>query len=122
MGITNESDHPPSERSSWSPYINFFGPGIKKGKNIPYAETPDLAVMVNHFLNLNQLQGHIDPKVESEVKGVTGTFLSNIYEGNPDEVEHPQIIRKYLESKNWSPSDDYSEYRLAMLSYLKVIP
>lgn len=119
MGITRQSEHPPSVPSSWSPFMNFYGPGIKKGKSIPYAETPDLALMINHFLNLKPLQGHTDPKVTIEPKGTTGTFLSNIFEGNPDEITHPKLIRRYLESKNWKPSDDYAEYRKAMLSYIK---
>lgn len=119
MGITEESDHPPSVLSSWSPFICFYGPGIKKGKTIPYAETPDLAVMINHFLNLKPLQGHTDLNVNTNIKGVTGTFLSNIFEGNPEEIAHPKIIRKYLESKNMKPSDDFAEYRLAMLQYIK---
>jgi hypothetical protein len=119
MGTTKESDHPPSVLSSWSPFICFYGPGIKKGKTIPYAETPDLALMINHFLNLNPLQGHTDPKVNIETKGVTATFLSNIFEGNPDEIAHPKMIRKYLESKNLKPSDDFAEYRLAMMHFIK---
>jgi hypothetical protein len=119
MGITKQSDHPPSVLSSWSPFISFYGPGIKKGKSIPYAETPDLALMITYFLNCKPLQGHIDPKVILEPKGTTGIFLSNIFEGNPDEIKHPKLIRRYLESKNWKPSDEYAEYRLAMLSYIK---
>lgn len=119
MGITSESEHPPSVLSSWSTFMNFYGPGVKKGKSIPYAESPDLALMINHFLNLNPLQGHTDPKVTIEIKGTTGTFLSNIFEANPEEISHPRMIRRYLESKNLKPSDDFAEYRLAMLSYIK---
>jgi hypothetical protein len=119
MGITKESEHPPSVLSSWMPFMNFYGPGIKKGKTIPYAETPDLAIMVNHFLNLSPLKGHTDPKVTIKPAGTTGTFLSNIFEGNPDEIKHPKMIFRYLESKNWKPSDDFAEYRLSMLSYMK---
>ena len=78
-----------------------------------------MAIMINYFLNLKPLQGHTDPKVTIEPKGTTGTFLSNIFEGNQDEIKHPKLIRRYLESKNWKPSDDYAEYRLAMLSYIK---
>lgn len=118
MGITKESDHPPSIISSWSPFMNFYGPGIKRGKSIPYAETPDIAILINHFLNLKPLEGHVDPKVTIEAKGTTGTLLTNIFEGNPDEITHPKLIRRYLESKNWKPSDEYAEYRLAMLSYI----
>jgi hypothetical protein len=119
MGVTERSDHPPSILSSWSIFLNFYGPGIKKGMSIPYAETPDLAIMINYFLNLKPLQGHTDPAVTINPKGITGTFLSNIFEGNPDGLEHPKFIRRYLESNNWKPSDDYGEYRLAMLKYIK---
>jgi uncharacterized protein (DUF608 family) len=119
MGTTRQSEHPPSVLSSWSPFMNFYGPGIKKGKSIPYAETPDLALMINYFLGLQPLQGHTDPKVTIKPNGITGTFLSNIFEGTPDDIQHPKLIRRYLESKNWKPSDDYGEYRLAMLSYMK---
>lgn len=119
MGITKNSEHPPSVFSSWTTFMNFYGPGIKKGKSIPYAETPDLALMINHFLNLKSLQGHIDPKVNIEPKGTTATFLSNIFEGNPEEIMHPKIIRRYLESKNLKPPDDFADYRLSMLSYIK---
>jgi hypothetical protein len=119
MGNTRESDHPPSVLSSWSPFMNFYGPGIKKGKNIPYAETPDIAILVNHFLNLEPLKGHTDPGVSTEIKGTTGTLLNNIFEGNPDDINHPKIIRRYLDSKNGKPSDDYSEYRLSMLAFIR---
>lgn len=118
MGITKESEHPPSVLTSWSPYMNFYGPGIKKGKSIPYAETPDMALMINHFLKLQPLKGHTDPTVNIEAKGTTGTFLSNIFEGNPEEIFHPRMIRRYLESRKWKPSDDFAEYRLAILSYI----
>jgi len=119
MGITKESDHPPSVFSSWSPFMNFYGPGIKKGKTIPYAETPDLALMINYFLKLNPLLGHTDPKVTIRQKGTTGTFLSNIFTGNPEQISHPKMILRYLESKNLKPSDDFAEYRLSMQSYIK---
>ena len=119
MGISERSNHPPPVSSSWSIFMNFYGPGIKKGMSIPYAEIPDLAIMINSFLNLKPLQGHTDPAVTIVPKGTTGTFLSNIFEGNPNELKHPKCIRRYLESKNWKPSDDYKEYRLAMLTYMK---
>jgi len=119
MGITSESDHPPSVISSWSPYMNFYGPGIKKGKTIPYAETPDIAIMVNYFLKLTPLKGHTDPKVHLSVNGPTGTFLENIFEGKGDEIKHPKLILKYLESKDLKPSDDFAEYRLYMISHLE---
>jgi len=118
MGNTQRSNHPPSVASSWSIYMNFFGPGIKKGATIPYAETPDVAIMVNHFLGLEPLAGHTDPEVKLKHKGTTGTFLANIFEGNEDEIDHPKFIRRYLESKDWKPSDEYGEYRRAMLEYM----
>ena len=119
MGITKESEHPPSVFSSWLTFMNFYGPGIKKGKEIPYAETPDIAMMVNQFLKLSLLQGHIDKKVTIGERGTTGTLLINIFEDNQEDIVHPRIIRKYLESKNLKPSDDYSEYRMSMLDYIK---
>ncbi len=119
MGMTGQSGHPASSLSSWKPYMNFYGPGIKKGKTIPYAETPDLAVMIDYLLKLSPLQGHTDPKVTIEPKGTTGTLLTNIFKGNPTEIKHPKFIRRYLESKNWKPADDYADYRLAMLSFMK---
>jgi hypothetical protein len=119
MGMTKQSDHPASVISSWQPYMNFYGPGIKRGKTIPYAETPDIAIMIAHWLGLSPLQGHTDPKVSIVQRGTTGTLLTNIFEGNSIEIEHPKLIRRYLESKDWKPSDDYADYRVAMLSLLK---
>lgn len=118
MGITRLSNHPASVISSWKPYMNFFGPGIKKGKTIPYAETPDIALLVVNFLKLGPLQGHTDSKVTIPVNGATGTLLTNIFEGNPAEIHHPQWIRRYLESVDWKPSDEFAEYRLAMLKWM----
>ncbi|MDP3682958.1 MAG: alkaline phosphatase family protein, partial [Ignavibacteria bacterium] len=119
MGQSRESDHQPSVYSSWLPFMHFYGPKIKKGKMIPYAETPDIALMVNHFLNLQPLQGHTDPKVIMEPKGTTATFLSNIFEGSPDEIQHPQLIKRYLELKNRSPQDEYADYRSGMINLLR---
>jgi len=118
MGMTGRSDHPPSVLSSWQTYLNFHGPGIKKGASIPYAETPDIAIMIAYFLGISELRGHIDPKVTIPVRGPTGTLLLNIFEGRPDNVDHPRYIRRYLESKNWKPADGYAEYRTAMLEYI----
>lgn len=118
MGQSKNSDHPPSVFSSWLPFMNFYGPKIKKGKMIPYAETPDIALMVNHFLNLKPLQGHTDPKITMEPKGTTATFLSNIFEGNPDEFPHPQLIKKYLEIKSRTPGDDFADYRSSMMTLI----
>ena len=35
---------------SWNPVLAFYGPGLKKGATIPYAELPDVAVTVAHLL------------------------------------------------------------------------
>ncbi len=118
MGLTDQSDHPPSVASSWLTFMNFYGPGIKKGGEIPYAETPDLAIMINHLLKLEPLKGHTDPGLSMKNGGATGTLLSNIFEGNPCGISHPGFIKRYLESKGWKPSDEFAEYRLAMLSYI----
>ena len=98
--------------------MNFYGPGIRKGAVIPYAETPDIALMAAHFLHLEPLKGHTDPAATVTPKGTTGTFLWNIFEGNRKVVEHPRFIRRYLESKQWKPADEYAEYRLAMLAFM----
>ncbi|MHC4268505.1 MAG: alkaline phosphatase family protein [Planctomycetota bacterium] len=119
MGISTKSDHPPSIASSWSIFMNFYGPGIKNGTSIPYAETPDIAIMINYLLDIRPLQGHTDPAVTIEPKGTTGTFLKNILVGTPIKIKHPKLIRRYLEDKNWNPSDNYEEYRQAMQSYIK---
>ena len=89
MGNSARSNHPPSVLSSWMPFMIFYGPGIKKGSSIPYAETPDLAIMINYFLKLEPLRGCTDPAVTIETKGTTGTFLSNIFDGNPAVIDHP---------------------------------
>jgi hypothetical protein len=119
MGDTQRSDHPAYVLSSWKPYMNFFGPGIRKGATIPYAETPDLAILIAHLLRLPALGGHTDPAVLISPRGTTGTLLTNIFENGPSAIDHPKLIRRYLESKNWKPSDDYAEYRSAMLSLIK---
>ncbi len=119
MGITSRSDHPASSLSSWTIYMNFYGPGIKRGSTIPYAETPDIALLIARFLNLPPLKGHTNPGLTVEPRGTTGTFLSNLFEGNTSKVDHPKLIRRYLESTEWKPADDYAEYRAAMLSLMK---
>ncbi len=119
MGVTAQSDHPPSARSSWAMYMNFYGPGIRRGSTIPYAETPDIAIMTAHFLNLKPLAGHTGPGVKAEPKGTTGTFLANIFEGGPKTVDHPKFIRRYLESRGWTPPEEYGDYRLGVLSLLR---
>ncbi|HTR80968.1 MAG TPA: alkaline phosphatase family protein [Bacteroidota bacterium] len=119
MGMTLKSEHPASIISSWKPYMNFYGPGIKRGASIPYAESPDIALLVDRFLNLTPLRGHLDPNVDVVPRGTTGTLLTNIFIGNPRELPHPMLIKRYLESTDWKPSDEYGEYRQAMIQYLK---
>ncbi len=119
MGTTSQSDHAPSQASSWQPVMIFYGPGVKKGATIPYAETPDIALMVAHFLHLPPLKGHLDPTTAVEPKGTTGTFLSNILVGGTSEINHPKMIRRYLESKNWKAGNEYAEYREAMLGMMR---
>ena len=97
----------------------FYGPGVKKGAVIPYAETPDTALMVTYFLHLPPLMGHLDPAVTIRPKGTTGTFLSNILIGGKSEINHPKMIRRYLESKNWKAGNDYAEYREAMIGLMR---
>ena len=115
MGMTSKSEHPASVTSSWKPYMNFYGPGIKKGATIPYAESPDIAILADYLLKMSPLKGHTDPDVTVEPKGTTGTLLTNIFVGNPDTLNHPQWIKKYLESTGGHRSDDYGEYREAMI-------
>ena len=63
MEATSLSEHPATTLSSWKPYMNFCGPGMKKGISIPYAETPDVAILADYLLQLSPLEGHTDPKV-----------------------------------------------------------
>jgi hypothetical protein len=60
-----------------------------------------------------------EPSQRIEPRGTTGTLLMNIFEGEPAEINHPKLIRRYLQSKDRKPTDDYGEYRLAMLTYIK---
>jgi len=119
MGCTKQSDHPASVLSSWQPYMNFFGPGIKKGATIPYAESPDIAILIDFLLRLTPLSGHTDPNVSVDPKGTTGTLLTNVFEDFPTRLDHPKLVRRFLESSHWKPSDDYADYRSAMLSLIK---
>ncbi len=119
MGTTAQSDHSPSQASSWQPVMLFYGPGVKKGATIPYAETPDIALMAAYFLHLPPLRGHLDPATAVAPKGTTGTFLANILVGGPKDVKHPRMIRRYLESKNWKAGNDYAEYREAMMGMMR---
>ena len=95
----------------------FYGPGVKRGATIPYAEGPDVAVMTNHFLGLPPLRGHADPKVPANLDRVTGVFLENILEGGSADVKHPRLIERYLKS-DMPRGDLYVDYRNAMIKLM----
>jgi len=98
----------------------FYGPSVKKGASIPYAETPDVAVMTNHLLGLPPLLGHTDPAVTLAKKGATGTLLMNVFEGQPQDLQHPKYIEKYLELGTFTSSgENYADYRTEMLGLLQ---
>ena len=117
MGQTSDSNHPQSVLSSWRTFMAFYGPGVKRGATIPYAEGPDVAIMTNYFLGLPPLRGHLDDKVPANLRGVTGTFLANVLEGGPADVKHPRLIERYLKS-NMPRGDAYVDYRAAMIKLL----
>ncbi len=120
MGAEGGGEHPPSVLSSWKNVLTVYGPGIKKGATIPYAETPDVALLAAHLLKLAPLKGHIDPAVTLTHKGATGTLLTNVFEGAPAELEHPRYIEKYLNTGTYTGSaDSFADYRLAMLKNLQ---
>ncbi len=120
MGQTASSDHPPSALSSWKNVMYFYGPGVKKGATIPYAESPDAAVLTARLLKLAPLQGHTDPAVTLTHKGATGTLLSNIFEGEPATIVHPRYIEKYLNTGTYTGSGtEYADYRRGMLDFLQ---
>ena len=118
MGQDVKSSHPPKDLSSWQIYMNFYGPGIKRGATIPYAESPDLAIMTNHFLDIYPLQGYTSALECTDKLSTTGVFLENLFNGKPDDINHPHWIKKYLDSKDGSPSNSYLEYRQAMLDFM----
>jgi hypothetical protein len=111
--------HDADQLSSWTPFISFYGPGIKKGATIPYADLSDLAIMVDYFLHLRPLKGVLDPSVTLSPKTPTGSFLSNIFIGQPKELSHPRYVERFLEAVNQKPKADYVSYRNAMLPLLK---
>jgi hypothetical protein len=116
MGQTSASNHPQSVRSSWETFMAFYGPGIKKGATIPYAEGPDVAIMTNHFLGLPPLEGHLESDLPENLQGTTGVMLENIFEGGPNEIPHPRLIERFLDAG--MPGDEYVEYREGMLKLL----
>ena len=122
MGNTSGSGHPANVRSSWQPFLCFYGPGLKRGATIPYAETSDIAIMAAHFLGIEKPRGHTDPNVNINPKTTTATFLSNLFVGAPDTLAHPQFIRRYLTARNNTPPDNYTDYRSYMLSVIGQTP
>jgi hypothetical protein len=119
MGLGSASLHNADELPSWKPFISFYGPKVKKGATIPYAELPDLAIMVTRMLGIRELKGTTDTKVTFTPKGPTGTFLSNIFIGAPETINHPRMIERYLTSVNMKPKADYLSYRNSILPLLK---
>jgi hypothetical protein len=117
MGQTSQSGHPQSVLSSWRTFMAFYGPGVKRGATIPYAEGPDVAVMTNHFLGLPPLRGHLDPNVPANLGRVSGVFLENVLEGGPADVKHPRYIERYLKS-DMPRGDAYVDYRNAMIKLM----
>jgi len=118
MGTLKKSNHLSEQLSSWQIYMNFYGPGIKKGATIPYAESPDVALLTNHFMGLKPLRGYTHLPEHLKQSKTTGTFLNNIFEGNPSALKHPQWIKKYLDKNASSPPNDYLHYRKAMLDFI----
>lgn len=117
MGQTSGSNHPQSELSSWRTFMAFYGPGVKRGVTIPYAEGPDVAVMTNHFLGLPPLRGHLDPNVPKNLGRVTGVLLEHALEGGPADVKHPRMIERYLKS-GMPRGENYADYRNAMIKLM----
>ncbi len=120
MGNNAASEHPPNVLSSWKNVLAVYGPGVKKGATIPYAETPDIPILAAHLLKLAPLKGHTDPAVTLTHKGATGTLLTNVFEGTPAELAHPRYIEKYLNTGTYTGAGaGYADYRLGMLKLLQ---
>ena len=120
MGQGSGSDHPPSTRSSWEIFMAFYGPGLKKGATIPYAESPDVAVTAMRFFGLPSLMGHTAANVNLAQEGPTGTVLTNLFEGAPQEVAHPRYVEQYLELGTFqNGGTSYTPYRMGMLNLIK---
>lgn len=117
MGQTSQSNHPQSVLSSWRTFMAFYGPGVKRGVTIPYAEGPDVAVMTNYFLGLPALRGHLDPKVPKNLGRVSGVFLEHVLEGGAADVKHHRLIERYLKS-DMPRGDNYADYRNAMIKLM----
>lgn len=120
MGQQSGSNHPASTRSSWDIFMGFYGPGLKQGATIPYAESPDVAVTTMHFFGLPPLKGHTAASVMLAKKGPTGTLLTNLFAGAPAEIPHPRYVDQYLKMNTFGGNgDNYLAYRSAMLDLIK---
>ncbi len=117
MGQTSQSGHPQSVLTSWRTFMFFYGPGIRKGATIPYAEGPDVAVTTNYLLGQPPLKGHLDPKVPQRLGRVTGVLLTNIFEASPADIKHARTIERFLQS-GMPRGDQYVDYRAAMIKLL----
>ena len=118
MGTLSKSNHLSEQLPSWQIYMNFYGPSIKKGATIPYAESPDVALMTNHFMGLSPLKGYTAKVKSLKNLKTTGVFLDNVFEGNSLDLKHPQWIKTYLDKNAGSPPNDYLHYREAMLNFI----
>jgi len=118
MGTLKRSNHLSEQLSSWQIYINFYGLGIKKGTTIPYAESPDIALMTNYFMGLKPLKGYTSKIDYLKNNNTSGVFLENIFERNSNNLEHPQWIKTYLDNNQNSPPNDYLHYRKAMMNFI----
>ena len=119
MGQTSGSSHPASTASSWNIFMGFYGPDLKKGATIPYAELPDIAVTTMRFLGLPPLKGHTGAVTLAQ-KGPTGTVLTNLFTGAPAELAHPRLVEQYLKMNTFpGTADMYGAYRAAMLTLIK---
>lgn len=121
MGEAASSTHPAVTPSSWNPFLAFYGPGLKRGATIPYAELPDVAVTAARFLGTRPLRGHVDPVAAPPAPGPTGTVLTNLFAGEPDELDHPRYIERCLGlgAACTSSGDDFAPYRETMLSLIR---
>jgi hypothetical protein len=119
MGSTTASAHVPSQPSSWNNLLVFYGPGLKKGATIPYAELMDVPVTAMRFFGLPPLKGHTAASVMLAQKGATGTFLSNLYAGTPADLPtHPRYVDQYLKT-SFPTTDDFAPYRDGMIRLIR---
>jgi hypothetical protein len=116
MGTTSASAHSAAQLPSWNNFMCFYGPGLKKGATIPYAETPDIPVTLTRLMGLPALKGHTAASVTIAVKGPTGQYLSNLLAGAPADLNppHPKYIEQFLMSTPMLV-DDYMQYRDGMI-------